>query len=347
MHPFESYHLNKLLRVGNKYLLRVSNDVMWETSIDQEGETSKFVCKIYEEPHVFTHRLSTKDIQAFMETIIEAKLITEKEDQIVAKIKFPLKGAKVVNFKKSEAAVVFQHEFAITYSDAERPILGTFGAGTCLILALYDASSKIAVLAHIDHKTDLDSLPHLFTELTKENTVAHLFGGTSNSKDMCIKVINLLEENKITIVNSDIVREGFDGASLAIDARNGDIFSPVSPFELDITMSRKGFGLFADFEIEKTPLSKCYDGRKLTGPTSHLLPILKRSHQGIQENNFQLPPLLNLDDETTDDPEEEVNEIITTKRLRPGDVGNDGGVDGEKTEKIDVTPLPKINKPSI
>lgn len=180
-----------------------------------------------------------------------------KREEKLRLVQGPLKQTKSVDFKKDEACMVLQHEYTKTTADSTQPVLGTFGAGPCVILALYDSQNKTAVLAHIDALTALSSLPTLFQSLSKEHTVAHLAGGDSSSKTMCIDIIESLNKYNIKIANADIARSFFsayDAASLAIDARTGNIYSPVDPKQLyqapDIDIRLE----IAAFQFTKTPL---------------------------------------------------------------------------------------------
>src|SRR5579872_5232496 len=141
-------------------------------------------------------------------------------------IKGPLKNTREINFKPEQTVFVMQQEYAVTDEKSDQPILTTGGAGSCIILALYDQKNKIAILAHIDNSCT-HSVASLLKDISIEHTVAHL-AGSDIEKD-CLKVIEILEKNKIKIINADIVNDPTisEPASLAIDARTGDIYSPV------------------------------------------------------------------------------------------------------------------------
>jgi len=159
-----------------------------------------------------------------------------------------------VNFKSSEAVAVLQHEYAITTATANQPVLGTFGAGPCLILALYDSENKTAILAHIDSMTDINSLSRLFDLVSKEHSVAHLVGGNSSSQDFCMDIVELLENNKIKIAYADIVRGSFDSASFAIDSRTGAIYTSVAHYQLTQAADMNLRLQLAGLQFAKSPL---------------------------------------------------------------------------------------------
>ena len=151
-------------------------------------------------------------------------------------------------------------------------------------MALYDSENKVAVLAHIDAMTDTDSLSRLFNLISKENTVAHLFGGNYSSQDRCMDIIEVLERNNIKIVNSDIARDSFGSASLAIDSRTGVIYAPVKHTQLNKTSDLDIRLQIAELQIAelqfgtsplKSPLKQCYNGLQVTAslqPTPTVVP---------------------------------------------------------------------------
>ncbi|MBA4697266.1 MAG: hypothetical protein H2069_07760 [Legionella sp.] len=171
------------------------------------------------------------------------------------RIRSPLRGHKPVDFKANEAVMVLQHEYAITDAADKLPILGTFAAGPCVIVALYDDINEIALLAHVDAVTDLDPFSQLLnTTFSKENTVAHLSGGQVGAESLCIDVIKKLEENNIKILNIDILKSSFEVDSLAIDSRNGQIYTPVTPDQLTRINDNLGPMLY----FFTSPLVCCY-----------------------------------------------------------------------------------------
>ncbi|MHB1947051.1 MAG: hypothetical protein ACYCQI_02910 [Gammaproteobacteria bacterium] len=150
---------------------------------------------------------------------------------------YPLKGAKPVDFKKEEVFIVSMEEYALTTATSQLPILGTSVAASCVIVALYNDEGKIAILSHIDEFARTESINQMIQLMPSEGTVAHVYGGSVESVDLCTRIITALEENNICINNADILRKDHmtDSASLAIDARTGTIYSPVEPHHMKIT----------------------------------------------------------------------------------------------------------------
>jgi chemotaxis receptor (MCP) glutamine deamidase CheD len=217
-----------------------------------------------------------------------------------------------IDFENNEAVVVLTHEYAVTNAASKKPVLGAYGASTCVILALYDSKNKIAVLAHIDTVADIKSLSNLLNDLSIENTVAHLFGGCNvlmegvhiSSEDLCTSVVELLQRYDVNIVNSDIARDTskLPPASLAIDSRSGKIYTPVTPelliqpSELEDLKERCMNQLLDAWDI----CSDERDGKEIRSP-------LKRCYNGLQTKAFlsQSLTLGFLSDNRAEEPKED------------------------------------------
>lgn len=191
----------------------------------------------------------------------------------------PLKSAKKeLDFKPNQSVCVLMHEYAITGADSITPILGTFGAWHCLILGLYDQSQRIASLAHIDASTDISCLLDIFKYMSTSNTVAHLIGGSEESANLCIEVINFLNKNDIDILNTDIGKYSSENpASLAIDARSGKIYSPIRPENLAPSNSK--------MEFDHERLSALHECFKYIG-SSKKIKDSKEPQKDIQKREF-------------------------------------------------------------
>jgi peptide-N-terminal asparagine amidohydrolase len=173
-------------------------------------------------------------LKEFKTYVNETEVLKKNREEKLKEIQATLTRTKPIDFKSNETITILQHEYAITQSTALQPVLGTFGAGPCIILALYDNKNNIAVLAHIDAVTDIQSLSEVLHPLSKDNTVAHLTGGWwITSQNMYLEIVKLLNKENIRIINADIFKSPFASASsLAIDSRNGNIYSPVRSTQL-------------------------------------------------------------------------------------------------------------------
>jgi len=76
------------------------------------------------------------------------------------------------------------------------PIIGTFGAGPCIIVAMRDPITKRTALAHIDALTTMP-LMQFFNIFESSNKVhVYLCGGDSSNKKQCKELLEMLKNNK-------------------------------------------------------------------------------------------------------------------------------------------------------
>lgn len=142
------------------------------------------------------------------------------------------------SFISSIAKNVLQRPVGYTQAKERYPIIGSFGAGPCLTMAVYNPKHKTAALCHIDSMTNLNSLHSIFSNLnpTKDKDTPveiHLAGGDESSKEMVAKVINIIENFEYAkIISASIVRP--NPAQLAIDSRTGEVFTDFSAHQLNL-----------------------------------------------------------------------------------------------------------------
>ena len=141
-------------------------------------------------------------------------------------------------FTSNEARGVAQNELVIASADSQKPILGTFGAGPCVAIAVYNPTTHSAMLAHIDGLTNISSLNQYLEIIAKDSPQplqVHLAGGKEESKKMCVEIINMLNTRGDNIIKSSkLIPLGGYGESLAIDAKTGEIFTSFNPDQLDL-----------------------------------------------------------------------------------------------------------------
>lgn len=213
--------------------------------------------------------ISKKLISALQGTCLEIPTLDESEKAVINReiqgkneqfkhlksIQAPLRNTQQINFTPHEAVTVVQHEYAIATFDSRQPVLGTFGAGPCVILALYDKENRRAMLAHIDSLTDLQSLSRTIQKFSSKNTIAHLLGGDSSSQFMCIELLEVLRKLNIEIENADLINHFNPSASLAIDSRTGAIYSPIHHSQLSKTNDLDSRLQMAGMGITTSPLT--------------------------------------------------------------------------------------------
>ncbi|MGD9153747.1 MAG: hypothetical protein PVG30_08890 [Gammaproteobacteria bacterium] len=284
-HPFRFNKIGKVAIYGKTVYFRKSPNVQWE--IENYGESNeKYFIKVYDNYNLRSYKLEDSEIKKLKLAIkeqIESNKLSEKK---LVEIQAPLKNAKYANFSKNLAEGVLQREYAITTANSKKPILGTYGAGPCLIVAIYDSKSKTAFLAHIDSATNLKSLTQILKIFNPKTSVVHLFGGDNSSKNMCMDVVEIFESNHFKLHNTDIVRSDWrNAASLAIDARNGQIYTPVEHYHLSTKNENQRLQL-ASFVFGKQNLRKIYDGR------TDLIPKQRKATvKSPKQNLTKLPPI--------------------------------------------------------
>ena len=256
-HPFEFYIIDRIESHRGHHYLRVDENVLWVVAIDNPHSGQK---KIYCNQYVNEYVMEADELKKFHICLDAHRVWQAAREQKLQSVRATITGMQTINFQPEQTTAVIQHEYAVSYANSRKPILGSYGAGSCVILALYESKLKKALLAHIDVVTDLKCLDNILSGFSSETTVAHLIGGNTESlcPDFCLDIVEILEQHKIKIVNCDIVRNDYDPGSLAIDARNGNIYSPVDPYQLHtsgIIKRLEAYVLSSSFK-NLTPLNK-------------------------------------------------------------------------------------------
>lgn len=262
MNEWNPFELDKIGRV-NKFssiTLRKYPNVKWEVK-NFGKSTAEYKRHVYRSYKIHTYDMDPEEIERFNAAIAQQELIDEQLQQKLIDLKKPLKGAhNFIDFEPSLAVGVLQGEYAITTSESEQPVLGTYGAGPCLIVAIYDSNSRTAFLTHIDTLSDLQSLKYIIKSFDSQHSTVHLFGGDNSSAEMVMDVVEILESMNFQLHNTDIVRDSFESASMAIDARTGKIFTQVRPDHLTTKQDMLRLQM-RGMQFSKSALIKVYDGR--------------------------------------------------------------------------------------
>ncbi|MCW8408863.1 hypothetical protein OQJ13_07745 [Legionella sp. PATHC035] len=203
----------------------------------------------------------------------ESKLEFEKEIRLLALVnsansKRPTRG----NFSSTEGYAVLQHEVGITDNTSLKPILGSYGAGPCFIIAIWNATTKTALLAHVDAITTLSSVESLFNRISSNDNdllEVHLHSGDSSSKKQATQIIELVEKHKnAKILSADVCHDGYS-KSLAIDSRNGEVFNDLSPTQLEHGRNSEDKLKMIAFRVIESPLELSFDGRQREHQAEH------------------------------------------------------------------------------
>jgi hypothetical protein len=184
------------------------------------------------------------------------------------------------DFTPSEAKGVSQNEVALTSGHRTKPVLGSFGAGPCFIVAAYNARTQQALLAHVYILSDLNSLTQYLDKLggnEQSKIQIHLHGGDDSTRVQANQIIEFIRcRPGAEIVSANICNGSHDAASLAIDARTGDVFTDFRPQQLD---------LGEDFDARMKIL-----GVQLRGGIRQPFP-LRLIYDGTAPETIQIPPM--------------------------------------------------------
>lgn len=137
-----------------------------------------------------------------------------------------------LSFSKDNAVEVPQHHVSYTSCNSNQPVLGSYGAGPCVIVALYNPENKNVALSHIDAGNITYTLRDMISQIDskKESALleAHITGGSPDriSIDNQVEILNELKLHNITIKSSKL---GYNDSNsvkdLAIDSCTGKIYT--------------------------------------------------------------------------------------------------------------------------
>src|SRR5262245_9702104 len=105
-----------------------------------------------------------------------------------------------------------QHEYSVVTSGAKQNQLATYGAGPCVIIALWNPDAKKAGLAHVDSDTSNESVRGFVKQVVsgaKDGTKikVHLAGGDSLSIDLQATLVKEIKSNPaLELVSADLGR---------------------------------------------------------------------------------------------------------------------------------------------
>jgi hypothetical protein len=159
-----------------------------------------------------------------------------------------VKEAKeLIDFNKDAALFLGVDELAISFPNSDYPIIGTFGAGQCMILGIYDSQNYKALVSHISglDKNSIKQLNTLKQELnsfSSASSVAYILGGQNNatSKLTYKYIIDLLKTKKIPIKFENVFKStsADNSASFAINAVNGRAYFSVNAGNFEYSIER-------------------------------------------------------------------------------------------------------------
>lgn len=181
---------------------------------------------------------------------------------------------RAIDLSGNQDAGVSQADIAYTHPDDKHPILASYGAGPCVIVAAHNPKTGVTALAHIDSLTELNHSVRLMMYSVRGKTPdiveVHLAGAVEHSGgDITLgKVIQVLDTLDFVEIKSANVARGTDAESLAIDSRTGEVFNQFNPRDLPFSGFKSDQEFDANFQLlalrpMPQPLILRYDGRKL------------------------------------------------------------------------------------
>lgn len=240
---------------------RINRDVQWEV-IYYDKDNVKWNYQVAKESGYETYALGEREIEQFKIEIKKQEVVEQERKKVYLSINKPLYNANYVDFPKELAFRVVMREYCITSSKSRMPILGTTALGPCVALALYDKKRKIAALAHLGWREEFESVEKLIKSFDIQSTVAHLHGGSPNTYCKCLNLIEFIIKIGIQIENCALIEYSNGCTSLAIDARNGRLYTLVKHTDLTYRDSRAiGLLVVASADVKGCmPINKGYDG---------------------------------------------------------------------------------------
>ena len=112
---------------------------------------------------------------------------------------------------------IIQREYGIINNNTSKKIIGTYGAGSCVILSMRNRNTNNTILAHIDANTDNPLQP--FLQFPNDNCDVYIIGGDSTSKALLNNILKILKKNKFEITFAHIIDDNSN--SFAINCITG------------------------------------------------------------------------------------------------------------------------------
>jgi hypothetical protein len=129
---------------------------------------------------------------------------------------------------------ILQGEVGFASADSQKHLIGSYGAGPCVIIALYHPASKRAALAHVDGNVDargaIATLAyHLTAKSDSKSFNVHLASGTlGQGNEIERRLKQFLSYHRGAVICSE-----HNTSSLAIDAKDGSVYEGVKFGQLD------------------------------------------------------------------------------------------------------------------
>jgi hypothetical protein len=164
------------------------------------------------------------------------------------------------SFNKLDPSIsigILQHEYGIINKRSEKKIIGTFGAGPCIILCMHNRETTETILAHIDCMT-LNPF-QIFYDFPQEKCDVYIIGGDNSSIDKVNEILKIIKRKNYNLKFAHIIDNKSN--SFAINCVTNEIYlnSEIKPIrDLPLVYNikqRKNDLSMLMFDFEKTPLN--------------------------------------------------------------------------------------------
>jgi hypothetical protein len=121
---------------------------------------------------------------------------------------------------------ILQREYGITNKYKDKNIIGTFGAGSCIILCIRNRETTDTFLAHIDsmtHPGENWGVSNFYTRFTPSKSDVYIIGGNDSTKDIIYKLLVELTRMEYKIKFSYIIDNSSN--NFAINSITGEIYT--------------------------------------------------------------------------------------------------------------------------
>jgi hypothetical protein len=175
---------------------------------------------------------------------------------------------------------ILMDEYAIISSNSTKPIIGTHGAGPCIILCMRDRTNTNTILAHTTALTINPLGP--FLSFSRENSDVYIIGGDSSSISDMNKILLGLKEYNYTVTFAHVIDQNAN--NFAINCITGETWIDTEVHYHQPTNDQKFKYTFRAFSSQprnyyevKIPFKPSGGKRRFRGRTRHSRRSRRRS----------------------------------------------------------------------
>lgn len=203
----------------------------------------------FDVPGFLSNRLSTNHSNHSSDGSAPFSIIPESLQKLLYDLQLQFDEFEITSLKThsttvDEIAEVLQSEAGFTISTDKKPVLATYGCGSCVALGGYEPTNKIAFIVHFSNANEVRQFgDHIFTnisKLAKQKIEApiqlHLRGGVKGQSEAIIEAIKIWMKQRddfpMEIVSEDILNseKSVGGKDISIDSKTGEvsIYDPIA-----------------------------------------------------------------------------------------------------------------------